>query len=480
MSEKYIKIQSQQNAPFNASNNRVDWIIPSSFGKVSMKDSFIQMYCKVDAVEADSATGTGVYMSALKWNNGGNPYNNHFDNVALIRNSRISSANKGMIESVRRTDILRQNLTSMRQSQSEVDSLRYITADPLKNLKNGQQYGFFTDVNKSGDVFSTSNDNTPVMVRLGDILDFCNVDVIDMAKMGDTRIHTELNIENISATQVFPDVLTNGDKVDDIAQPSQDTPISSLTTTTKYTNLDQSPWYVGQKIEYTGTVNGAGNTTANGVIISILQNANGSLTLRLNRDLFTLTSGNGGATGGTLDIIAPTSLTPEFHRMELVLKVVPQSTPDASNVLYTQFDTYELNGLGATNFTNVVEIHGGAENAIIMPVNVNGLDSTGSITDFRIALNNVELTDSRSVIPYTPLYQDRVVAGLGKADYVVKSLQNSIYDNSLDTLYSASQTSTIVMPLFETVSRKNLQININSSGLNAFVLYTSVPRTIEL
>ena len=480
MSEKYIKIQSQQNGAFNNSNNRVDWIIPSSFGKVSMKDSFIQMYCKVDAVEADPSTGTGVYMSSLRWNNGGTPYNNHFDNVALIRNSRISSANKGMIESVRRTDILRQNLASMRQSQSEVDSLRYITADPLKNLKNGQQYGFFTDVNKLGGVASVSNDNTPVMVRLGDVLDFCNVDVVDMSKLGDTRIHTELNIANISAYQVFPEVLTNGDKVNNIAQPASDTAINSLTTTTKYTNLDQSPWYVGQKIEYTGTVNGAGNTTAEAIINSIVQNADGSLTLNLNRTIFTLNTTGGGATVGTLDIVAPTSLTPQFHRMELVLKVVPPSTPDASNVLYTQFDTYELNGLGSTSYTNVVEIHGGAENCVIMPVNANGLDSTASITDFRIALNNVELTDSRSVIPYTPLYHDRVVAGLGKADYVVKSLQNSIYDNTVDGQFSASQTSTIVMPLFETMNRKNLQININSSGLNAFVLYTSVPRTLEL
>ena len=69
MSEKYVKIQSQQNGDFTATNNRVDYLIPSSMGKVSLKDSFIQMYCRVDAVEADVASGTGVYMSSLKWNN---------------------------------------------------------------------------------------------------------------------------------------------------------------------------------------------------------------------------------------------------------------------------------------------------------------------------------------------------------------------------------------------------------------------------
>lgn len=483
MSEKYIKLQSQQNGQFTATNNRVDFIIPASMGKVSMKDSFVQLYCKIDAVEANPASGTGVYIGSLRWKNGaGASSNNYFNNVGIVKNAHISSANKGMIESVRRTDILRQNMDTMRQSQTNVDSNRYMVGDSLRNMKNDQQYSIFVDINKTGNVASVNNQNVPVMIRLGDILNFCDVDVIDMGKMGDTRIHLELNLGNIEAYQVFPDVLTNGDKVNDIAQPAVNTAITQLTTSTLYTNLDQSSWYVGQKLEYTGTVNGAGGTTAKAVITNIVENANGSLTLTFDRTLFTLTTTGGGATGGTLDVETPTSLTPDFNRMECVLKTVPQEREDVENVLYTQFDTYELLGNASPNYTNVVEIDGNAENMIIMPIDTNDIDAKlTTLSDFRIALNNVELTDSRNVLPYTPLYYDRLVSGMGKADYVVKNLQNPLYDIISSELYGADQSMILVMPLFQTTNpRKNLQININSGGLNRFVLYTAVPRVLSL
>ena len=477
---KYVKIQSLQNGAFTASNNRADWIIPSSMGKVSLEDSFIQIYSRLNVVDGSPEDGTGVYMGNLQWTQNGRASDNHFDNVALIRNSRISSSNHGNIEALRRSDILRQNMTYMRQSQTEVDSLRYITGDSLTNLENNQHYSLYTDVEKIGSVASTNNENTPLMVRLGDILDFCNVGTVSMAKLGDTRIHTELNIANIIAKHVYPEILPNGDKVEPIVAPASNTAVNTLTTLAKYPDLNASPWYVGQKLEYIGTINGVVGTSVYAVITSITQNVNGSMTLQFGKTLFTLTPANGGATAGTLVTVAPTSITPEFHRMELVLKVVADATPDITKIEYQQFDTYELNGNSATTYTNVVEVHGDAKNCVILPLDDTKLDAKLVIDDFRLACNNVELTDSRNVIPYTSLYYDRILHGMDASDYMVKNLQNPLYENSEREMYSADQSAVIVMPLFRTANRKNLQININSIGLEQYVLYTAVPRTVSL
>ena len=480
-SEKYIKLQSQQNGLFTPANNRVDFVIPASYGKVSLKDSFVQVYCQMNTVDGGAAPdGEGIYQASLRWKNGAVKYDNHFNNVALIRNAHISSANKGMIESVRRTDVLRQNMANFRQSQTAVDSDRYMASSSLINLVNAQKYGLWNDINKTGTVKSTNNFNTPIMIRMGDILDFCNVDVVDFEALGDTRIHLELNLDNVEAQLISPAQLANAEKMVDIAQPATATDIFELTTQAKYSNLNQSGYWVGQKLDITGTINKNPGTQVFREITAIVQNADGSLTLTFNSLLFTLTATDEGAKGMTIDNVGPTTQDAEFTRMECVLKQMPDGVEASKNVLYTQFETYELLGNNSTGYTNVVEIQGPAENAIIMPVDANGVDAKLSVNDFRISCNNVELTDSRSVVPYSPLYYDRFVSAMSKSDYVVNNLQNALYETNKEELYSADQSQIIAMPLPTTPNRKNLQININSVGLNQYILYTAIPRILEM
>jgi hypothetical protein len=219
MSAKYIKIQSQQSANFTTTNNRIDFIIPGSYGKVTLKDSFVELYLTTTTTEVTPATGNGTYLTNLQWKNNATPQvlsNNYFNNVAVVRNARISCANHGMLEAVRRTDVLRNNLTSMTRSQTQTDSDRYINGASLKNLVNEQQYSIFQQINKNGNVPSVTNDNVPIMIRLGDILNFCDADTIDFNLLGDVKISLELNIANVGAMQVFPQVLPNGNKCNNI------------------------------------------------------------------------------------------------------------------------------------------------------------------------------------------------------------------------------------------------------------------------
>jgi hypothetical protein len=140
MSEKFVKIQSQQNGEFTATNNRVDFVVPASMGKISLRDSFVSIFA-IPASTSASADGSTPQLY-LKWSpdgTEGNATNNYFNNVAIVKNAHISSANKGMIESVRRTDILRNMLQFHRKSYTAIRSESYMSASQLISLNNSQQ-----------------------------------------------------------------------------------------------------------------------------------------------------------------------------------------------------------------------------------------------------------------------------------------------------------------------------------------------------
>ena len=130
--------------------------------------------------------------------------------------------------------------------------------------------------------------------------------------------------------------LANAEKMVDIAQPATATDIFELTTQAKYSNLNQSGYWVGQKLDITGTINKNPGTQVFREITAIVQNADGSLTLTFNSLLFTLTATDEGAKGMTIDNVGPTTQDAEFTRMECELKQMPDGVEASKNVLYTK------------------------------------------------------------------------------------------------------------------------------------------------
>lgn len=483
MSEKYVKIQALQAAPYTATNNRIEFIIPQSFGKVSLRDSFIQVYVQATGT---TATAGGVPMVALQWSPDGTvgaAVSTYTDNVALVRNARISSSMKGSIESVRRTDVLRQNLNCyVRKSQTQVDSDNYLAVNPMQQLINTQRDSPFQQINKLGTVASQNNNNVPMMVRLGDFLDFCNVEAIDCARTGDVRLNIEMNINRFVARQVKNHFLTNAANVDDIAAPGAGTlDVNSLTSTAKFEHLEEVPYYVGQEIKITANINGAAGTEHTAVIDSITQAADGKVTLNFAATLFTLNAGAGGSTGGVMSIPDAATTSLNWNLAELVVKQLPMNVAAPPSVMYHEFMTYELNANNLTNYTHVVEIDGSTDSAILMPVAANGIvanKANEDIQTYEFSLNNISLSDNRLVELYSSLYLDRFVAAMKSSDYVARSLSNSVYDTA--GLQQQGDNAILASPLFQTAARKNLQIQINSTtGLGQYILYCSRPRIMD-
>jgi hypothetical protein len=484
MSEKFVKLQSQQNGEFSATNNRVDFIIPASMGKISLRDSFVSVFA-IPASTSAAADGS-VPQLYLKWSPDGTPgsaTDNYFNNVAIVKNAHISSSNKGMIESVRRTDILRNMLQFHRKSYTSIRSESYMSASQLISLDNSQQYSPFVQTEANNSSLSQINQHTPIMIRLGDILDFCDADIIDCQALGDIKVHLELNINRLVAAEAVIEQLDGSDEVADIADTGADQLITELTLTGDFVNESDVPYYNGQRLQLAGTLNGVGAATADFTVSEVSRNAaTGVVILRSAATIFTNANGN-TSSGMTIDNVAATGLSVQFPLCEVVVKQLDPSVEAPTTLLYQQFDTFELNGNGLTNFTNVVEINGSATNALICPIDANGLNSQlTSITSYRLALNNVELTDNREITPNSPLQYDTNISALRASDYVSRNVGpiEMVVDQDDGFQINEPRLSLLAAPLFRTAQRKNLQINIESGGLNGFILYTAVPRILDM
>ena len=484
MFEKFVKIQSQQNGEFSATNNRVDFIIPASMGKISLRDSFVSIFAIPTSTSA--AADGSVPQLYIKWSPDGTPgsaTDNYFNNVAIVKNAHISSSNKGMIESVRRTDILRNMLQFHRKSYTAIRSESYMSASQLISLDNSQQYSSFVQTEANNNLLSQINQHTPIMIRLGDILDFCDADIIDCQVLGDIKVHLELNINRLVVAEGAIEQLTGSDAVADIADTGADQPITQLTLTGDFVNESDVPYYNGQRLQVAGTLNGAGGATQDFTCSRVERNASsGAVVLHSDTTIFTNANGN-TSSGMTINNVAATGLSVKYPLCEVVVKQLDPSVEAPSTLLYQQFDTFELNGNNLGSYTNVVEVNGAATNAFICPVDANGLNSKlASITSYRLALNNVELTDNREITPNSPLQYDTNIAALRASDYVSRNVgpvemvvdENDGFENNNPRL------SLLAAPLFRTAQRKNLQINIESGGLNAFNLYTAVPRILDM
>lgn len=493
MSEKFTKIQSIQNGDFTPTQNRVDFYIPESMGVVSLRDTFVEIQMTPTVNDQNPATGAGIYPLTMKWTLDSTasppvPIDNHFPNVAVVRNAYLSGERVGQIENVRRVDILRSNLYDYRKPPMGMVSDNYLNASQLNDPIDGTRKGIFTQLNKSGTRKSIYNAESALMISLADILDFGGVEALDLSKTGDLRLHLELNLKNIAPFAITPiaNATQNAALIANLAGgPGGNTP-QSIQTTTKYPTLASSPFHVGQKVVLAGTNAGAGDDLAfTGVIASIAPQADGSLIIGFGQDLVVIPA-NETVTGITIQDVAPAQPTMEYTQAQVVVKQLALDPKEVPSVYqYYVFQTEETNGNNVVNYSNGFEIDGSATEVLVMPVSAaNQLSATGNATEyFRMRLNNVDLTD-REVYLRSPLYYDRLATTLDGIGYDLRNLNENSGAVDVDTsgMYgvAAYDNEIWASPLGQTTQRKLLQLNVKSAGLNAFNIYSKLPRVLSL
>ena len=474
--EKILKIQSEQGFSETAiadpaavgqfiNSKLVDFIIPGN-GTYDLSKSYVNINMEVVSEQAGlgGLTPTGVTPADTAiYNNDIQLFSSNVATPAaagsfkvpcsmMVRNADMFSANRGMVESIRRVNTLRSVLSNIEDDKAEIhDGLdRFGAVNGRRGASNKtsslvQIIG--SNVNTAGvaDVtqaaLSLSRDyRIPISDLFGVGNAQWNGDVY-----GDTRIHLELqpNLLRVQQLGGSEEVSTfDPAGVNLLWGACVDYTVASglgqlaaagvlgtiaggnpLVTSISYDDFQLNcPFYVGQAITVTGTTSvGPTAFTPNPVIIDAIEynegtNAAGAVgTGRL--QIWTRTAVHTAA-GAVEDITLlrvkahlslPATDKIRINRAEIVLsEMVGVNGPNKIN--YRTYSTEETQGsAGLLTLNRQIVCEPNAQNLIVASCNTGQIDARKEWTNYRIAINNVDQTGNRDVAYAKPLHKDRIL-----------------------------------------------------------------------
>jgi len=496
--DKFVKVQSLEGSEITATDNIRHFTV--SAGDVyDLRDSFLQFSCEIERTETSAGGGSGVYNNMVQWVTA-DAEKPHFQNVAFVKNAHLKSQMKGNIESLRRVDILKQNLSTVAKSQRTEADQSYVDINQLPFPINNQQYSLFGSFNKTGAVKSIESTTVPLQVRLSDVFDFCATDEYDTNRGGELNMRLELNRDKLEAVQIGKDaqaVPAGMKSFKDIGATEgvgNTIVVGAGTTQTRVFDLKQSLYYVGQKLLISATAGGTAlpDPVANEpvVISSILwdkgnadQSLGGKLSITFETNWGSALTGDQTYTGITATI-AECTPTLKINQAELVLKKKPEGERENyDSINFTTFSTEEGNGGARTQFQDLFTVEGDATQAFMtFAQGSDDLISSCPLVDFRCSLNNIDVTD-RDVVVKEPLYYDRLAGSLDGMGYKLKNLVlNAGVSNeyTYTDVYKKANADTkpLVAELFQTPQSKFLQVKANAGtgGVNNYQLFKAIPK----
>ena len=233
----FVKISSSEGGVFTADNNLVSFDIPEG-QYYNLDSAYLNLVCSVPVNQEFERNGnnagvnpfdTGVTPDVAQTTLGGNgvylpkistfedDYSTENDslmpNEAIVKNISLTSQNAGVIEEIKRNDILRSNLKFYTSYRDEAESSNY------ENLFNGKYGGnnptsLFTDINREGIISSRNLLRQPVRIPLKNMMNFCKVQQYNTNKYGRTKLRMELDIQRIRVSQTLGQdtngILANG------------------------------------------------------------------------------------------------------------------------------------------------------------------------------------------------------------------------------------------------------------------------------
>lgn len=485
---KEIKLNSVQGGPFTTSQNRITFEIPND-AVYDLSESHINLNFRIEAEEKETVSGVGVYCVGVNWDNNTNA---NPPNSALVKNCSLRSSRNGNIENIRRSDLISTSIRQFNKTALQIVGDNYKSFSQVPSNINEQNATIYQNINKIGQTKSEQNTIPPVKIPLSDLFDFCNQAVeIDTTRTGVMTIECELNIDKLITSEPFregewlpawteenwEDVTTEG-------------PANQITTTFQVDNLNQSPLWVGKKILVSGT--GTGGATPivaePAVISSIVWNNNGSMTLEFELEWGNVASGE-SFTNIKIEEESLTSSELSVDFGELVLKKLAKEKSDFSVIEYSTFSTEQGNGNGLENFQRQYQIEAESDAVVIgfFDDAFDGINSLQVLDNYRLRLNNVDLTD-RDVNMPSPLHKDRLNMAMTQMKIQVRNMTlvpSSLTLKDLVGVFSPAQSDTVLIatPLNQTVQEKLLQVNIKATqgngGINNITLFKHLPRRFE-
>ena len=481
----------------------LDFIIPGNSGTYDLGKCFVNINVEVVATnETQAATAgatsadTALYNNDIVLEQNDNTTIKYMaDAASLVRNAEMFSAERGMVESIRRVNVLRGMLWNMESDKAEQHDGNNNLGTFQGRRGIGQQtsqmvqiMGGNTNVNGVGNTnIRASSISRDLRIPLSDLFGvgsaLWNSDVY-----GSTRIHMEMDMNRLRISQLggsentdifdAAGVNTAWGAMDSYSTaaggPQADIPATGtlgvtapLITTIAYDNYQFNlPFYVGQLVVVNCTGSVAGAINAHAIIDRIeyglgTNNTNppssttGQVRIYTRQPVHTVAAAPEAITAITVKASLSVSATAgavlgdriRVNHAEIVLTSLPSVT-GPSSIDYRTYSTEETQGSSQTPFTKQIICEPNAQNLFVANCNT-GQNDHKAWTRYRMAINNNDVAGNRDINVGTPLHRDRVLRTFNNRGQNVSNM--SFNQIQVAAPQGANQNQSAWGPIFETL-----------------------------
>ena len=493
-----MKISSNQSGAVTASKNLIDFDI--SAGMVyDLSKSYMVIHSSIETTDTHTAAsvsggsaaapkfsgGTGVYNVGVNYSDGTNA-NRHFKNKHLIKNISMFSQKVGMVEDIKRSDVLQYNLDLYRDDIDTQINASYNQVASLfgANRENGIKWSPYRRLSPDG---TEASDNLEREIRIGlpEVMNSCK-NIWDGNKYGNTRVHAEVSVGNLVATQTLKndDAIwtatdgagaATGVMIDDAATGAKTT----ITTSRAYNNPDEdSVFFVGQKLEIDFSIGGA-KTDYVRQITGIEHLADKTLKLTLDTTL-----GTGALTACTVKGVNAATTALNFDSAELVLYVTNQTPPP--QIAFATYKTEEDSFAGSgNNYNHQYYLESDIQNVFWGSRALDKqLGFEQKVNSYRVREAGVDKTD-RDITYGSALHIQRLKRAFGNSNMSIKNYTAGILNNNARVAHLIGAAGNVALPVYmiaETTQvtdmPKLLDVNIVADG--GFTLITLFKQMVKI
>lgn len=258
--DKIIKLNSRQGGPFTQQQNLCDFDIPAD-GTYDLSNSYINVFARISGTSGgtnypnlpsnDQRTSTLANV-AVNWKD--SPARS-FYNIAMVKNCSLSTEQAGVLEDIRRVDILKQNLNEYAMNTDQKESLDYTRLSGRID-QSGERSSIFSLLFKEG---SQTSQIIPgrIQIPMSQLFELGKMKEYPATNLGKSRIHLEMNLDKFEVVDATdPHQRQTLHKFATITNSSASATLPcTWTSLSPYSRKEDSCFYVGQRVSIKYTSN---------------------------------------------------------------------------------------------------------------------------------------------------------------------------------------------------------------------------------
>ena len=392
----------------------------------------------------------------------------------------------GMVEDIKRSDVLQYNLDLYRDDIDTQINASYNQVASLfgANRQNGIKWSPYRRLSPEGE---EASDNLEREIRIGlpEVMNSCK-NIWDGNRYGNTRVHAEVSVGNLVAAQTLKtadDIWAAADGAG-VATGIMDADgsggeVTTLTTSRAYNNPDEdSVFFVGQKLEIDFSIGGP-KTDYVRQITKIEHLATKKLKLTLDTSL-----GSGALTSTTVKGVDADTTALNFDSAELVLYVTNQTPPP--QIAFATYKTEEDSFAGSgNNYNHQYYLESDIQNVFWGSRALDKqLGFEQKVNSYRIREAGVDKTD-RDITYGSALHIQRLKRAFGNSNMNIKNYTAGILNNDARVSHLIGPTGNVALPVYmiaETTQvtdmPKLLDVNIVANA--GFTLITLFKQMVKI